>query len=98
MSGGSLDYVYSKVDEAAGRILERARTPLEKAFARHLRLVAEASRSLEWEYSGDGDSDCDKNIRAVVSRSDELRAAIAAAEVARKDLTEVLASSRKKGA
>ena len=68
MSGGSLDYVYRKVEEAADKIRENPEaTTLHKAFAAHLDLVAEALRSLEREQSGDfGPGDADGHIRAVI--------------------------------
>lgn len=51
MSGGSLDYLYSRVDEAAGRLSPS--TPLRRAFSKHLRLVAKALREVEWADSSD---------------------------------------------
>lgn len=64
MSGGSLDYVSCKVEDAADTIDGRSRydrdTPAERrvlrvrrAFARHLRLVAKALHEVEWSMSGD---------------------------------------------
>lgn len=53
MSGGSLDYVYYKVEEAASEVSRRAETPLQKAFAKHLESVAKALHDLEWMWSGD---------------------------------------------
>ena len=53
MSGGSLNYAYSTVDCAAGDIERRAETPLNHAFAAHLRKVAAALHDLEWVWSSD---------------------------------------------
>lgn len=53
MSGGSLDYVYIRVAEAADTVERRATTPLHRAFSAHLRQVAEALREMEWVLSGD---------------------------------------------
>jgi len=53
MSGGALDYAYSKVEEAADRILTNNPNKLHKEFAEHLKLVAKALHDLEWEYSSD---------------------------------------------
>lgn len=68
MSGGSLDYVYYRVREAAESIREgEDSTTLHKAFAAHLDLVADALHDLEWEQSGDcGKGDADKAIREVL--------------------------------
>lgn len=68
MSGGSMDYVYIRVREAADNIREREdSTTLHKAFAGHLDLVAEALHDLEWEQSGDyGEGDADKAIRSAM--------------------------------
>lgn len=65
MSGGSMDYVYARVSEAADNIRERGdSTTLHKAFAEHLYLVAKALHDLEWEQSGDyGEGDADEAIR-----------------------------------
>lgn len=54
MSGGSLDYVYQKVMDAADEIdVRKDITVLQKQFATHLRLVAIALHDLEWVYSDD---------------------------------------------
>lgn len=55
MSGGSMDYAYLRVIEAADRM--RVTTPLRSAFRDHLHLVAEALRSIEWVDSGDMSED-----------------------------------------
>ena len=49
MSGGSMDYVYSRVQA----IEFDQSTPERIAFAAHLQLVAAALRAIEWEDSGD---------------------------------------------
>ena len=62
MSGGSLNYLYSRVEDAADRIREfwntttheRERAPQGLAFAALLTLVAEALRETEWHISSDG--------------------------------------------
>jgi hypothetical protein len=53
MSGGSLEYVYAKLENAIDEIQERARTDLEFAFVSHLGKVSKALHDLEWFYSGD---------------------------------------------
>ena len=76
MSGGSLDYVYGKVDDAAEIIMERASTPLQRAFASHLKRTARALKSLEWVYSSDKSPGAEEaDIRAVVSPAEILASA-----------------------
>jgi len=53
MSGGSYDYLFSKVDLAAEDILARRSTPLRRAFCEHLKLVSKALRDIEWVDSCD---------------------------------------------
>jgi hypothetical protein len=52
MSGGSYDYAYSKVQDMAERLAE-SKDPLRRAFADHLKLVADAMQNIEWVDSGD---------------------------------------------
>ncbi|WP_407059078.1 hypothetical protein ACKZDW_13285 [Ralstonia syzygii subsp. celebesensis] len=53
MSGGSLDYVYMRVEDTADTLRVCAKTPLHRAFSTHLSLVAKALRDVEWVLSGD---------------------------------------------
>lgn len=91
MSGGSYDYVYSRVEEAAAEVDQRHPTSmLHRAFATHLRLVAVALHDIEWTDSGDygagGDvaaitaalgGNADAAVLAEVRRQlDELRAVL----------------------
>lgn len=62
MSGGSMDYLYYKVENATFD----QNTALRALFRDHLVLVAKAMRSIEWNDSGDGDYDEDENIRDVI--------------------------------
>ena len=72
MSGGSMEYLYSRVQTA--HFAED--TPLRKAFRRHLILVAEALHDIEWVDSGDyGPGDEDAAIRACLAPGVELAAA-----------------------
>lgn len=67
MSGGSLDYVYMRLNEAAGEIRARSQKRRHLAFADHLDLVAEALHDIEWSFSGDYGPDDDKSaIKAVL--------------------------------
>jgi hypothetical protein len=62
MSGGSMNYLYSKVLHCADFPLD---TPEREAFAKHLKLVAQALHDIEWVDSGDyGPGDENAAIRA----------------------------------
>lgn len=50
MSGGSMNYLYSKLEYDA---TFRTDTPERKAFAKHLQLVVNALHDIEWVDSGD---------------------------------------------
>jgi hypothetical protein len=59
MSGGSLNYLYQRVEEAADKKSFvhdagfKQNTPLRKAFAKHLLKVAKALHDIEWVDSDD---------------------------------------------
>ena len=92
MSGGSLDYVCYKLDDAIEVIERRATTVLQKAFAAHLKDVSKALHDLEWVFSGDyGDGDDVEALRKVVNKEMELEAATNDARIALKQLQDVLA-------
>ena len=62
MSGGSMNYLYAKVLHCADFPLD---TPEREAFAKHLKLVAQALHDIEWVDSGDyGPGDENAAIRA----------------------------------
>ena len=74
MSGGSYDYAYRHLEDFAEAL--RLRTPgqcyaaspaLRMAFAEHCEMVAIAMKAVEWNDSGDGDSDETRLIEAVVA-------------------------------
>lgn len=92
MSGGSLNYAFRHVEEAADT-LDAMDRPLYHAFAAHLRKVAGALHDTEWVLSGDyrGGAE-DEGIRAVVTPHDEVAAAIRIAELAQAKLSDALAS------
>lgn len=96
MSGGSLDYVYTKISDAAYTIEHRESTPLQRAFAAHLRKVAEALHDLEWVYSGDRiDGDEVEAIRNVITPADELQSALSEAKLAQVALEDCIARAEK---
>ena len=91
MSGGSLEYCFYKVDVAVEVIERRAKTVLQKAFAKHLKDVAKALHDLEWVFSGDY---CEgqevESLKKVVNKQMELEAATNDARTALKQLQDVL--------
>ena len=94
MSGGSLDYVCYRLDDAIDTIEKRATTALQKAFAKHLKDVAKALHDLEWVYSGDYSEGQEvESLRKVINKEMELKAATEQAEFALKQLKDVLGIS-----
>lgn len=76
MSGGSYDYLYLRVEDAANQLVSYRTTPERQAFAAHLRLVAQALHDIEWVDSCDmGPGDEDPAIRAVISAGQIVAAA-----------------------
>jgi hypothetical protein len=74
MSGGSMNYLYSKIEYDASF---EENTPERIAFAAHLQKVVQALHDIEWVDSGDyGPGDENKAIRACLSSALELEAAI----------------------
>lgn len=53
VSGGSMDYLYAKVEGATFRL----NTPERRALYKHLQRLSKALRAIEWNDSGDGDPD-----------------------------------------
>jgi hypothetical protein len=81
MSGGSLDYLYGRVNDAVIEIKRRAKTPLQKAFANHLNDVSIALYDLEMLYSGDySDGDEVESLSKVVSKEMVLASVVDDAE------------------
>ena len=79
MSGGSWDYVYAKVDDAADILLDQM-DPLRKALGARLKLFARALHDIEWVDS------CDKSpgdeVPAILAAlGDAMPAAVVTAEV-----------------
>ena len=50
MSGGRLNYAYSKVENVAYDVASNAKSNLHRAFAEHLLKVSKALHDLEWRY------------------------------------------------
>ena len=97
MSGGSYDYAYAKINDLADQIESSgSRNPLRLAFAKHLRLCAEAAHDIEWVDSCDyGKGQEVEAIRKVVSPNEVLAPAIELAEQALRNLREAIDEARK---
>jgi len=73
MSGGSMDYLYSKLEYATFQ----TDTPLRRAFRKHLDKVAKALHDIEWVDSADyGPGDEEEAIRACLDSADIVNSAI----------------------
>ena len=58
-----MDYLFSRVEDAACRLASKDMHPLYRAFAEHLTKVSEALHEIEWELSGD--TDMERSIKAI---------------------------------
>lgn len=89
MSGGSMDYLYSKFEDGLDFI--RCDTTLRIAFKKHCLKVAKALHDIEWVQSGDmSHPDDEPAMRACLEPGAELNEAVRAAESAMFDLKQVL--------
>jgi hypothetical protein len=69
MSGGSWDYFCFKMDDVVDK-LQHERSPLRRAFGKHLSLCAKAMHDIEWADSGDiGEGEEIAAIKVVLSDS-----------------------------
>ena len=91
MSGGSLDYGYGRLDDTIKLLKERAKTPLHRAFIKHLEKVSDALYQTEWMLSGDtGEGDEIEAIRKVVSPEDEIKTVVDEAKKIMAELKDLL--------
>ena len=91
MSGGSMEYLYFKVESAEFRTT----TPARRAFRAHLLNVAKALRAIEWNDSGDGDDSEDEAIAKCLGPFATLEQAIEDAKVANEELRKEIAAAMK---
>ncbi len=85
MSGGSMNYLYSRIE--ANAVFEQ-NTNERRAFAKHLELVCKALHDIEWVDSCDtSPGDENEAIRACLASDAVLRAAIDHAVEARDNLS-----------
>jgi len=93
MSGGSMDYLFRKVENATFR----THTPQRRAFLKHLGLVARALKAIEWNDSCDGTGGWEYTEESVINDclnpSDVLAQATKDAERALDDLRTALAQA-----
>lgn len=83
MSGGSWDYFSFKLEEVATRLCGD-KTPLRKAFGKHLKECAEALHQIEWSDSGDTSEDGWKaSVRAALKTSEPMEVSVAREEIKR---------------
>lgn len=82
MSGGSMDYLSFKVEDATFA----QNTPERRAFRAHLRKVAAALHIIEWNDSGDGASGESEAIRACIGDCAVLHQTIEQAREAAQEL------------
>ena len=83
MSGGSLDYAFSQVEDLADDLKRRATRAEHRAFAAHLRKVAKALHDIEWMLSGDtGEGSEISSIMDCVTPTDVMDTAREAIEAA----------------
>jgi glutaminase len=84
MSGGSLDYIYFKVESAAYDIAKESFTnkiPELKAFKDHLVKVAEVLHDVEWFLSGDyAEETMVESIKKLLSEEQVLDSVVKEAE------------------
>ena len=86
MSGGSMNYLYSKIEYDA---TFKTDTPERRAFRKHLMLVARCLKAIEWNDSGDGDSqeealllECLGKARIVDAAIEQAKESVAALQAA----------------
>jgi hypothetical protein len=87
MSGGSMNYLYEKLEGASFSL----DTPERRAFCDHLKLVAKALHDIEWVDSCDyGPGDDTEAIRACLAPGAVLATEIKRAEEAAESLRQVI--------
>jgi hypothetical protein len=95
MSGGSFDYIYSKVEDAKSMVRSNATRPEHLAFADHLTKVAKALHDIEWMLSGDiGNGDELPAIMECITPSDVLECAITSATIQSALLNEAIEKAK----
>ena len=93
MSGGSMNYIYSRLESDAEFDLN---TPERVAFAKHLKLVAKALHDIEWVDSSDyGPGDDTAAIRACLGNAAPLSSSIEEVRTSLRTLCEEMKAAQK---
>ena len=91
MSGGSMSYLYDKVESATFE----CNTPRRRAFRKHLMLVAKALHDIELVDSSDyGPGDEDEAIMACITKKDVLATCIEEAEKKLEELKQAIKEAK----
>ena len=73
MSGGSWDYLYHQIEDAADRLSSES-MPLRRALGAHMKLIAQAMHKIEWVDSCDcGPGDEIEAIKEVFGELAEIK-------------------------
>lgn len=65
-----MNYLYIRVEEVAADLQDKNKTPLQRAFGKHLEKVAKALHDTEWVWDSDYDKgDEEKAIKEVLGDS-----------------------------
>ena len=94
MSGGALDYIQYKLDDAADTIRRsRPKDALLMAFAKHIDEIGIALHDIEWDLSGDSSlSEKEREyIRSLMKRDAEIDVLVEEGKRIRDDLTKMIA-------
>ena len=83
MSGGSMDYLCYKIEEASFSL----GTPARRAFKKHLHLISKALKAIEWNDSGDGADDEEELIQKCLGKGDVINACVEDARRVLRELT-----------
>jgi hypothetical protein len=94
MSGGSYDYAYTHVESMAARLGQKTETPLRRAFAQHLKWVADAMHAIEWvdscDWSRGDEVEAVQKVLGTEASTLELRVLVDDARAARDALVQAL--------
>lgn len=88
MSGGSMNYLYQRIEWDA---TFETNTPERRAFRKHLMLVARCLKAIEWNDSGDGDSQEEALLLECVGKQQIIDAALEHAKESVRVLQETIA-------
>lgn len=67
MSGGKYDYIQFRMEEVAESLMDKNNTHLQRAFGKHLKLVADALHKIDYVKPGDcSEGDEVDNIKKVL--------------------------------